>query len=150
MTPTPEPTRGEPAAKVPPWDVRMRGFQNRAEVPAILQLIETRLQRLDAEPVTLPHAAGRVLAADVTAEVAVPAFDRAAMDGYALRGQETFGCDAYNPLEFDIVGESLPARPFAGQVQSGQAVRIMTGAPLPAGAGAVLHGVAEEAAAPGS
>jgi molybdopterin molybdotransferase len=76
--------------------------------------------------------------------VAVPGFDRAAMDGYALRGQETFGADAYNPLEFAVIGQALPARPFHGEVGLGQAVRIMTGAPLPAGADAVLQAEAAQ------
>jgi molybdopterin molybdotransferase len=127
-----------------PSDVRMRGFLRRTEVSAVWQLLDTRVRALPAEAVELPGAAGRVLAADVTAEIAVPAFDRAAMDGYALRGEETFGCDAYNLLEFAIVGESFPARPFAGRVQPGQAVRIMTGAPLPEGADAVLQAEAAE------
>ena len=119
-------------------DVRMRGFQDRAEVDAVVALIDGRVRPLPPEDVSLRAAAGRVLAADVTAAVAVPGFDRAAMDGYALRGGETFGAGPYNPLEFEVVGESLPGRPFAGRVGPGQAVRIMTGAPLPDGADAVL------------
>jgi molybdopterin molybdotransferase len=119
-------------------DVRMRGFQDRSEVVAVLALIEARLRPLPAEDVDLAGAAGRVLATAVVAGDAVPAFDRAAMDGYALRGDETFGAGPYNPLEFDIVGEAFPGRPFAGTVGGGQAVRIMTGAPMPAGADAVL------------
>ena len=97
-----------------PRDVRMRGFQDRTEVADALALLATRLQPLAAETVSLHDAAGRVLAADVTADVAVPSFDRAAMDGYALRGAETFGSSAYNPLEFAVVGISLPGRPFTG------------------------------------
>jgi molybdopterin molybdotransferase len=124
----------------------MRGFPSRTEVDAVRALLHERVARLAAEAVDLP-AAGRVLAADVVAAVAVPGFDRAAMDGYALRGQETFGADAYNPLAFQIVGQALPARPFAGAVQPGQAVRIMTGAPLPAGADAVLQAEAAEESA---
>jgi molybdopterin molybdotransferase len=120
-------------------DVRMRGFQDRTEVAQFVAILEARLAPLPAEAVPLTAAAGRVLAADVVAEVAVPGFDRAAMDGYALRGSETFGPDAYNPLEFAVVGEALPGRGFAGTVGPGQAVRIMTGAPLPAGADAVLQ-----------
>src|SRR5947208_16345847 len=123
----------------PPSDVRMRGFPCRTEVSAVWQLLDARVRALPAEAVELPQAAGRVLAADVTAEVAVPAFDRAAMDGYALRGEETFGCDAYSPLEFAVVGEAFPARPFAGTIQPGQAVRVITGAPVPAAADAVLQ-----------
>jgi molybdopterin molybdotransferase len=124
----------------------MRGFQDRTEVTDVLTLLDTRLQPLPAEPSDLHEAAGRVLAADVVADVAVPAFDRAAMDGFALRGAETFGAGPYNPLEFAIVGDSFPGRPFPGVVQPGQAVRIMTGAPLPQGADAVLQAEAAEEA----
>lgn len=125
-------------------DVRMRGFRDRTDVADVLRLIDARVHALPAEPVDLVAAAGRVLAADVRADVAVPPFDRAAMDGYALRGEETFGAGQYNPLEFTVVGQSMPGRPFAGRVQPGQAVRIMTGAPLPGGADAVLQAEAAE------
>jgi molybdopterin molybdotransferase len=120
-------------------DVRMRGFQDRADVAAVQTVLKERLHPLPVEEVDLHEAAGRVLAVDVTASVSVPPFDRAAMDGYALRGSESFGAGPYNPLEFDVVGMSMPGRPFAGVVQPGQAVRIMTGAPLPNGADAVLQ-----------
>lgn len=126
-------------------DVRMRGFATRTEVEAALALLQLRVQRLPAEPVDLGVAAGRVLAQHVVAGVDVPGFDRAAMDGYALGGEETFGADAYNPIDFDVVGEALPGRPCAQDVQPGQAVRIMTGAPLPTGADAVLPAEAAEA-----
>jgi molybdopterin molybdotransferase len=127
-----------------PRDVRMRGFQDRSEVADVVALLDARLRPLPAESVPLSEAAGRVLAAGVVSGVAVPLFDRSAMDGYALRGGETFGADAYNPLPFTVLGEALPGRPFAGGVGPGQAVRIMTGAPLPAGADAVLQAEAAE------
>jgi molybdopterin molybdotransferase len=116
----------------------MRGFRDRAEVDDVVALLKSRLQPLAAEDAGLHEAAGRVLAADAVAPCDVPGFDRAAMDGYALRGNETFGAGAYNPLELEVVGISLPAKPFPIPVQAGQAVRIMTGAPLPAGTDAVL------------
>jgi molybdopterin molybdotransferase len=119
-------------------DVRMRGFRDRAEVADVLRLLDARVGPLSAEPTPLAGAAGRVLAGAVTSAVAVPGFDRAAMDGYAVRAEETFGAGPYNPLDLRVVGESLPGRPFAGRVESGQAVRIMTGAPLPGGADAVV------------
>jgi molybdopterin molybdotransferase len=118
-------------------DVRMRGFQARADVVAVLRLIDERVQPLASEHVNVTLAAGRVLAEDVVAACPVPGYDRAAMDGYAVRGTETFGADSYSPLEFAIIGAALPARPFAGRLDPGQAVRIMTGAPIPAGADAV-------------
>jgi molybdopterin molybdotransferase len=93
---------------------------------------------LSAETVDIDHASGRVLASEVVASVDVPAFDRSAMDGYALRADETTGAGDYNPLAFRVIGGALPGQPFAGHVQAGEAVRIMTGAPLPAGADAVV------------
>jgi molybdopterin molybdotransferase len=122
----------------------MRGFRDRAEVADVLRVLGERLRPLPGEEVPLPEAGGRVLVADVVAAVDVPGFDRAAMDGYALRAEETFGAGPYNPLELAVVGEALPGRPFAGRVEPGQAVRIMTGAPVPDGADAVLQAEAAE------
>jgi len=120
-------------------DVRMRGFLHRSEVAEVVRLIDERVRHLPMEAAPLAEVAGRVLAEDVLAPCAVPGFDRAAMDGYAVHAHETFGADAYSPLDFDIVGEAFPARPFGGHLHSGQAIRIMTGAPLPAGADAVVQ-----------
>jgi molybdopterin molybdotransferase len=126
-------------------DVRMRGFQTRAEVAQLIDWIDKRTAALEMEWIPLHEAARRVLAQDVASDCAVPGFDRAAMDGYALRGAETFGADNYAPLEFDVIGESFPARPFVGRVEIGQAVRIMTGAPVPEGADAIAQAeIAEE------
>jgi len=119
-------------------DVRMRGFAERALVETAWEWVAARAAPLEAEQVQFDEAHSRVLAADVTAAMDVPSFDRAAMDGYALRGDETNGAGDYNPLAFTILGESLPGHPFSGQVVSGTAVRIMTGAPVPEGADAVL------------
>jgi molybdopterin molybdotransferase len=123
----------------PFFDVRMRGFRDRADVVDVMRVIQERIRPLGAESISLPEACGRVLAEEVCSASAVPAFDRAAMDGYALRAEDTFGAATYNPLEFKIVGEARPAHPFADPLQRGQAVRIMTGAPLPDGADAVLQ-----------
>ncbi|MBI3466320.1 MAG: molybdopterin molybdenumtransferase MoeA, partial [Planctomycetes bacterium] len=119
-------------------DVRMRGFASRTDVDQVCRLVRELSRPLVAEAVPLEQAAGRALAADVSAPVPVPGFARAAMDGFAVRGEETFGASTYNPLTFRLVGEAMPGRPFAGTVERGQAVRIMTGAPLPGGADAVV------------
>ncbi|MCS6853056.1 MAG: molybdopterin molybdotransferase MoeA [Gemmataceae bacterium] len=119
-------------------DVRMRGFRDRVELPEVLRLIDERVAPLPSEEMPLHAAFGRVLAQDVVAPVAVPGFDRSAMDGYAVRAGETFGAEPYQPVELRVVGESFPGRPFPGCVGPGEAVRIMTGAPLPAGADAVV------------
>src|SRR4051794_11283345 len=81
-------------------DVRMRGFTQRVEVPAALAWIDAHTPLLPGESVHVDEATGRVLLQEVIAPIAVPEFNRAAMDGYALRGGETTGAGEYNPLEF--------------------------------------------------
>ena len=125
----------EPSARA---DVRMRGFPSRADVDEVWRLVHDLARLLSTEAVGLDEAAGRVLACEVIAPVAVPSFARAAMDGYAVRGEETFGASDYNPLTFRLIGEAMPGRPFAGTLEPGQAVRIMTGAPVPRGADSVV------------
>src|SRR5690349_8936620 len=74
-----------------PHDVRMRGFSRRAEVADVWRWVDRHARPLAPEAVALDDASGRVLAVDVVATLDVPAFDRAAMDGYALRADETTG-----------------------------------------------------------
>src|SRR5690348_567799 len=94
-----------------PSDPRMRGFRARTSVDEVLAAIAGRVERLETEVVSLHEAAGRVLACKIQAEAPVPAFDRAAMDGYAVRGEETFGATPYSPALFRCVGEARPGRP---------------------------------------
>ncbi|MHA6722684.1 molybdopterin molybdotransferase MoeA [Sphingomonas sp. RS2018] len=93
-----------------------------------------------AETVPLAKAAGRWAAADVAATRTQPDADLSAMDGYAIRF-----ADRTAPMR--VVGESAAGRPFSGQIGAGEAVRIFTGAAMPAGADCVL--VQEEAARAG-
>jgi len=119
-------------------DVRMRGFARRHTVAAALEWLDAQLQTLDAETVSLSVAAGRVLASTVTSDVDVPGFDRATMDGYAVVAASTDGAGSYSRLSLTVIGDSMPGRPFEGSIQQGEAVRAMTGAPMPRGADAVL------------
>lgn len=120
-------------------DVRMRGFGSRVRVEQALEWIDGVCRRqLPAEECPLESLAGRVLAEPVVAELNVPSFDRSAMDGYAVVASDCDGASSYNPIRLQIVGESLPGRPCSNAVQSGQACRIMTGSPIPAGATAVV------------
>ncbi len=123
----------------------MRGFSHRTPVADAIAWLDGQMKTLPAENVPLAAAAGRVLAADVISQLDVPGFDRAMMDGYAVRAADSLDASAYNPIVLAVVGESLPGRPFPGQVAAGQAVRIMTGAPLPRGADAVLPAELSEA-----
>lgn len=116
----------------------MRGFPSRTSVGDAISLLDARTHVLPAEDVPVSRVVGRVLAEPIVANVDVPNFDRAAMDGYAVIAQDTDGATADLPRRLHIVGTSLPARSFAGMVASGEAVRIATGAAIPDGANAVL------------
>ncbi|MDP7304483.1 MAG: hypothetical protein QGG09_15365, partial [Pirellulaceae bacterium] len=119
-------------------DVRMRGFARRTTVANTLVWLDDHLQALPPESVPLAELAGRVLARDIVSQVDVPAFARSMMDGYAVVANDTLGASSYNRLALQVVGEVLPGQPPQVGVKPGQAVRIMTGAALPAGADAVL------------
>lgn len=119
-------------------DVRMKGFSERADIEAVERFLVEHTQLLGSESVELTECVGRVLAETVSASVDVPGFRRSAMDGYAVRGETTFGASEYDPISFEIVGEVLPGQVPDRIVGKGEAVRIMTGAPLPDGADAVV------------
>lgn len=139
--PTPSGSSHGSPAQASHVDVRMRGFASRTTVEAAVAWLESVLPPTNARPVEqveLQSAAGRVLAQDMISHVNVPGFTRSMMDGFAVQAEGTYGATPYNPLTFQIVGTSLPGQPFAGRLLPGQAVRIMTGAPMPDGADAVL------------
>lgn len=87
-----------------------------------------------AEVVSVERALGRVLAADVTARVTQPPADVSAMDGYAARAADL----AETPVTLRVAGEVPAGGAYPAQLQPGEAVRIFTGAPLPAGADTVV------------
>ncbi len=124
-------------------DIRMRGFLKRTPVKTLLALIKEHSQLLSSEDILTVEASGRILAQEIISPVNVPNFDRSAMDGYALNAESTFGASTYNPLMFRIVGQVTPGETYDSEVQSGKALSIMTGAPLPKGTNAVL--IAEKA-----
>jgi molybdenum cofactor synthesis domain-containing protein len=81
----------------------------------------------------LGDALGRVLAEDIIADSDLPPFDRAQMDGYAVRAEDV----STTPARLRIAGESAAGNGWHHEMKAGEAVRIMTGAPVPAGADAV-------------
>ncbi len=91
-----------------------------------------------AETVPLGDALGRVAAATVTARTTLPPWDNSAMDGYAIRAVDVAGASDDDPIRLTVVGEAAAGQAATAAVAPGTAVRIATGAPLPAGADAVI------------
>ncbi|WP_327052927.1 molybdopterin biosynthesis protein [Halomicrococcus gelatinilyticus] len=95
---------------------------------------------LDPDPETVPlaDARGRVLAERLDADLDVPGFDRASMDGYAVRARDTFGADEADPASLDLVGTVHAGERPDVTVGEGEAAEISTGAVMPDGADAVV------------
>lgn len=87
------------------------------------------------EKIALRSALGRVLYADVYSAIDVPGHTNSAMDGYAIRGVDL---PTKGTVELEVTGTAWAGKPYEGTVSPNQAVRIMTGAPLPAGADTVV------------
>ena len=92
----------------------------------------------EPESVPLAEARGRVLAERIDAAIDVPGFDRASMDGYAVRGRDTFGADEADPVELELVGTVHAGATPDVTVEPGTCAEISTGAVMPEGADAVV------------
>ena len=98
-----------------------------------IDIVREQTSGLPSETVSLEQARGCFLAGDVVADSDLPPFDRSQMDGYAVRAGDVQSV----PSRLKIVGESAAGRGWHNEMKSGEAVRIMTGAPVPAGADSV-------------
>ncbi|MDI6655584.1 MAG: molybdopterin molybdotransferase MoeA [Candidatus Hydrothermarchaeota archaeon] len=147
-------------------DIRTKGFGERTPVKEALEIILPKAKITDTEKILFKQGLGRVLAEEVIAGSDVPPFDRAAMDGYAVKAENTFGASQGNPIYFRLAGEvstgagsnleifrkedgipKVGARQFGlanasasflSELRDFEAVKIMTGAALPKGANAVV------------
>lgn len=107
--------------------------------------IEEALERILSLVGVLPaeekhplEALGQVLDEDVTATFDIPPLDNTSMDGYAIRAADTAGASESSPRELRVIGEVAAGYIYDGELRDGEAVRIMTGAPIPRGADGVV------------
>lgn len=108
-------------------------------VEQALELVLGFVKPLPAERVPILDALHRVLAEDCTSDIDVAPFDNSAMDGFAVRAADLAGASEASPVELDVVAHIAAGDDVAGiDVGPGQAARIMTGAPVPAGADSVV------------
>ena len=93
---------------------------------------------LGVEEITLLEACNRVLAEDITATLDIPPFNRSTVDGYAVKAEDTFGADENKPARLKLRGIVNVGEPTKTAVTCGTTVEIVTGAPIPEGADAVV------------
>jgi molybdenum cofactor synthesis domain-containing protein len=117
----------------------MRPFGEVMSLEAARAIIDNTGRSIDRiETVSLPEAAGRVLARDVVASGDVPPFSRAGMDGYAVRAADTRGASRSSPRTLKLAGTLFTGQVATAPVSSGECLEISTGAPMPEGADAVI------------
>ncbi|NJE29583.1 molybdopterin molybdenumtransferase MoeA [Thermococcus sp. 18S1] len=104
-----------------------------------LEVINSFPLKPEIESVPLSEALGRILAEDVPSPINVPPFDRATVDGYAVRAEDTFMASESEPVRLKVVGEINAGDTPTVELKPGESVYISTGAPLPEGADAVIQ-----------
>lgn len=119
-------------------DVRKKGFSEYIRLDKAIELVLSNIEVLKSEKVSFDKSFRRVLAEDLESKVNVPPFDRSAMDGFAVRAEDTFGADENNPKELEIVTSIEIGSTPEKKIGEGEAAEIATGAPIPEGADATV------------
>ena len=102
------------------------------------KIIYSSLKKVGVENISLEDAHRRVLSEELISQLNSPPFERSAMDGYAIRAEDTYGFSETNPAKLRII-DSIGAGQVSNQVvKNGEAVKISTGAPIPGGANSVV------------
>ena len=118
---------------------RMAATTDLRDAAGVLAEVLALARPLPASELSLADAVGLVLAEDVASPVPLPGFDNAAMDGFAVRAGDLSGASDPAPVHLRIVGTSVAGEPCRATIGEGSALRIATGAPIPAGADAVVR-----------
>ena len=108
-------------------------------VEEALSRVLSHVTVLDAVETPILEALGQVLAEDITSGITIPPLDNSAMDGYAVRAEDTVGASPDSPRRLRVVAAVAAGAVADSSVVPGSAIRIMTGAPLPDGADAVVQ-----------
>ena len=101
-------------------------------------ILVNRIKTASIESARLQDLKGRVLAEDITAGEDVPCFDRSPYDGYAFRSADTVGADREYGITLRIIESIRAGQVPVNRITEGTAIRLMTGAPLPEGADAII------------
>ncbi|MDH5782163.1 MAG: molybdopterin-binding protein [Candidatus Bathyarchaeota archaeon] len=115
-------------------------FKKLVSLDEAKQIIATNFspKPVGKESVPLEHAYNRILAEDIVAPIDVPPFNRSTVDGYAVKAEDTFGADEDRPVALKLCGQVRVGEPPKVTIEKGTTAGIVTGAPLPEGADAVV------------
>jgi molybdopterin molybdotransferase len=125
------------ASRTQYWNNAMKEFFKVKDLQTVLEY-RTKFPQVEAEKIPLPETVGRVLAEDIVADVDLPDFPRAIVDGYALQGASTFGASESNPAFLTVTASVAMGESPKVTIGPGEAVRIATGGMLPQGADSVV------------
>ncbi|NGT47678.1 molybdopterin molybdotransferase MoeA [Clostridium perfringens] len=103
-----------------------------------LEILNKNTKALKSEVVSIKDSLKRVLYGDVKSKINNPPFNKSVFDGYAFKSEDSKGTSKENPIELKIVDEIFAGDFSEIEIKSGEAIRIMTGAPIPVGADCVL------------
>ncbi|HHV23134.1 MAG TPA: molybdopterin biosynthesis protein [Methanosarcina sp.] len=118
--------------------MKRKEFRKLISVEKAREIINSLQVLPKQESLALENAHGKILAEDIVAEINVPPFARAIMDGYAVRAEDTYSCSETEPAKLKVLG-NIPAGSDAKfTIAPGEAVEIATGAPIPEGADSVV------------
>ncbi|NVM53128.1 MAG: molybdopterin molybdotransferase MoeA [Candidatus Helarchaeota archaeon] len=119
-------------------DVRLKGFQKYHRINEILPKFLNQISELPKERILTEKSLRRIVATDIISQRNVPHFSRSAMDGFALRSEDTFEASSHNPRQLRVVGKIGAAENSTEVIKSKEAIQVSTGSPIPKGADAVI------------
>ncbi|TFF87749.1 MAG: hypothetical protein EU550_02665, partial [Promethearchaeota archaeon] len=114
------------------------GFSKLTSVKEALNILFENMNEMSHEIIETKNSLNRILAEDIICTISVPPFDKSAMDGYALKANDTFGASPKSPKFVIKVGKIEIGEDVELKINQGEAIRISTGAAVPQGADAVI------------
>ena len=114
------------------------GFSKLTSLEAAIDMLFSRIKINSSEEVEIRNVLNRILAMDVISKIDIPPFDRSAMDGYAIKAEDSFGASPKNPKKIKLIGKIEIGESAKLKINKNEAIRISTGAPIPEGSDAII------------
>ena len=118
--------------------LRKIGFSKLTKLEDALDLLFTHIKLNPIEEIEISDSLNRILAVNILSEIDIPPFDRSAMDGYAIKAEDSFGASTSNSKQINLIGTIEIGETSNFNLNKGEGIRISTGAPIPKGADAVI------------